>query len=288
MPRPAAPLFPNVLFRAVPLLAVLLLTVLLLALLALAAPGPALANAPVVPCRVLRALPHDPDAFTQGLLLHHGLFLESVGGWGVSQARVVEPETGRVLRSSPLPPEQFGEGLALAAGPGAPRLVQLTWRAGKARFLDPDSLEQRGEAAYQGEGWGLTTDGRGRLVMSDGGPWLTLRDPRDFSALGRMRVTDGDRPVPMLNELEWVDGLDPAGPVILANVLGRDRIAAIDPDSGKVRFWIDCSALHPASQRRSPYNVLNGIAWDREGRRLFVTGKRWPAMFQIAVDPPGP
>ena len=246
-------------------------------------------TAPVVPCRVVRALPHDPDAFTQGLVWSHGLLLESVGGFGVSDARVVEPETGRVLRSSRLPPAWFGEGLALVpAGAGkasGARLVQLTWRAGQARFLAPDGLEELGRASYRGEGWGLAWTGRD-LVMSDGSPVLTRRDPDDLAVLATLEVTDGGRPVPLLNELEWVQGLDPSGPVVLANVLGRDRIAAIDTDTGRVRFWIDCAGLHPVRERRSPHNVLNGIAWDPDGRRLFVTGKRWPGLFEIAVDAP--
>ncbi len=242
--------------------------------------------APLVPCRVVRSMPHDPDAFTQGLIWSDGLFLESVGGFGTSDIRVVAPDTGAPLRSSALDAALFGEGLALVETQAGRRLVQLTWRAGQARFLDPESLEPLGVAAYQGEGWGLTTNGRGELLMSDGSSWLTRRDPDDFSILDRMEVTDHGAPVSMLNELEWVRDLDPAGPVILANILGRDRVAAIAPDTGQVRYWIDCSGLHPTTQRRSPHNVLNGIAWDADGRRLFVTGKRWPRMFEITMDPP--
>ena len=242
--------------------------------------------APVVACRVMASMPHDADAFTQGLVWSEGLLLESVGGFGVSDARVTDPATGRVLRSAALPADRFGEGLALADTQAGPRLIQLTWRAGEARFLDPGSLEPLGRAAYPGEGWGLTADGRGRLIMSNGSARLTWRLPDDFSVLGRVDVTDAGTPVNGLNELEWVEGLDPAGPVILANVLGWDRIAAIDPDTGRVRFWIDCSGLHPLRQRRSPHNVLNGIAWDARGKRLFVTGKRWPKLFVIEVDVP--
>lgn len=266
-----------------------MLTALLLACLAAPAradaPPGAPPSAPVIPCRVLAAMPHDADAFTQGLVWSRGLLLESVGGYGVSDVRRVDPATGEVLGSWKLPASQFGEGLALAETPAGPRLVQLTWRAGLARFLDPDSLEPVGEARYQGEGWGLAWDGQ-QLIMSDGSAQLVWRSPTDFRARRAVVVTDGGNPVSMLNELEWAADLDPAGPVILANVLGRDRIAAVDPESGRVRFWIDCSALHPLTRRRSPNNVLNGMAWDPGTRRLFVTGKRWPTMFVIEIDPP--
>lgn len=224
--------------------------------------------------RVLRSFPHDPQAFTQGLLFWDGRLFESIGGYGRSALREVELHSGRVLREHPLPAQLFGEGLALAEG----RFIQLTWRAGLGLLYDVQTLAPAGQFRYPGEGWGLTGDGE-RLWQSDGSAELRLLDPRTLEETGRLKVHDGNRPVSALNELEFVEGQ------IYANVWGTDRIAMIDPASGRVRGWLNLAGILPLPlQARA--DVLNGIAYDQDARRLFVTGKRWPRLFQIELAAP--
>lgn len=247
----------------------------------LAAPAPATdalgsgASAPAqYGYRVLRSFPHDPQAFTQGLLFWDGRLFESIGGYGRSALREVELHSGRVLREHPLPAQLFGEGLALAEG----RFIQLTWRAGLGLLYDAQTLAPAGQFRYPGEGWGLAGDGE-RLWQSDGSAELRLLDPRTLEETGRLEVHDGNRPVSALNELEFVEGQ------IYANVWGTERIAMIDPASGRVRGWLNLEGILPLPlQARA--DVLNGIAYDRDARRLFVTGKRWPRLFQIELAAP--
>lgn len=224
--------------------------------------------------RVLRSFPHDPQAFTQGLLFWDGRLFESIGGYGRSALREVELHSGRVLREHPLPAQLFGEGLALAEG----RFIQLTWRAGLGLLYDAQTLAPAGQFRYPGEGWGLAGDGE-RLWQSDGSAELRLLDPRTLEETGRLEVHDGNRPVSALNELEFVEGQ------IYANVWGTDRIAMIDPASGRVRGWLNLEGILPLPLQAQA-DVLNGIAYDRDARRLFVTGKRWPRLFQIELAAP--
>jgi glutamine cyclotransferase len=213
---------------------------------------------------------HDPRAFTQGLLFAGGAFFESTGQYGESSLRRVDPETGRVARRVALPPQVFGEGLALLRG----ELYQITWREGRCFVYDAMTLEKRRELTYEGEGWGLTTDGGSLLVMSDGTSVLRFVEPTSFRVVRQLRVHDGERAVDQLNELEWVKG------EILANVWRTNTVARIDPESGAVVGYLDLSGL-PEPHHEDPDAVLNGIAYDAERDRLFVTGKRWGSVFEI-------
>lgn len=225
-------------------------------------------KAPVHGYEIVQALPHDPTAFTQGLLFHDGVFYESTGLNGGSSLRIVEPATGRVLRRVNLPRAYFGEGIALLEG----KVFQLTWRNRVGFIYESGTLKSLGVFRYEGEGWGLTTDGRS-LILSDGTERLRFYDPRTFALQRTLPVhADDGRPVRRLNELEYVKG------EIYANVWERDVIARIDPATGKVRAWIDLSGLHTAD---APEAVLNGIAYDPQQDRLYVTGKFWPKLYEI-------
>jgi glutamine cyclotransferase len=224
---------------------------------------------------VLATYPHDPEAFTQGLLIDGGALYESTGRYGRSSLRRVAPETGVVLAERTLSPNLFGEGLARVGE----RLVQLTWREGVAPVWDLATLEEVDRFSYQGEGWGLTFDGE-RLLMSDGSSWLVFRDPDTFEELDRVSVTIDGQPLGELNELEWVDG------AVWANVWGSSSIVRIDPGSGAVTAVADLSGL----QRRLPpeeargIDVLNGIAWWPERDAFVVTGKLWPRAFLVRLE----
>lgn len=230
--------------------------------------------APIHEIEVVAEYPHDRKAYTQGLVFHEGEFYESTGHYGQSTVRRVEIATGRPQQVTELGRRHFGEGLVLVGD----ELIQLTWKARLGLVYDRKTLRRRETFRYTGQGWGITYDGT-HLVMSDGTSELRFLDPRTYKVVGRLTVRDGDRPVEELNELEYVNG------EILANVWYSDHIARIDPKTGRVLGWIDCTSLHPAGQRAQRDYVLNGIAWDAEKRRLYVTGKNWPKVFQIRVKP---
>jgi glutamine cyclotransferase len=231
-------------------------------------------SAPIFGYRIVGAYPHDRRAFTQGLLWSDGELLEGTGLYGKSSLRRVDLRTGQVLQNRRLAKEYFGEGVTLLGR----RIFQLTWRAGKGFVYDRDSFDLLETFTYQGEGWGLTTDGS-RLIMSDGTDTLRFLDPESLSETGRLPVRDGAAPVTRLNELEYVRG------EIYANVWMSDRIAVISPESGRVIRWIDLRGiLSPI--RRDKRKVLNGIAFDPQKNRLFVTGKLWPRLFEIEITPP--
>lgn len=218
---------------------------------------------------VLSARPHDREAFTQGLLMHEGKLYESTGLEGRSSLRRVDPVTGTVEKQVDLPNEYFGEGLALVDG----KLIQLTWKNGKAFVYDLETFEQVGEFSYEGEGWGLATDGS-VLFMTDGSDKITLRDPGTFEILETKSVTFQGKPVRMLNEMEYLDG------VLFANVLGQEIILKIDAQSGEVFGLIDASnLLH--TQETSGVDVLNGIAYDERAGSFLLTGKLWPKVFEV-------
>ena len=227
-------------------------------------------SAPVATVEQVRSYPHDSTAFTQGLLWRNGRLYESTGRYEESTIRLVELETGRVIQRVALGRQYFAEGLA-AVGDS---LYQLTWKEGVAFIWDPETLRQVGQLEYNGEGWGLTSDGR-RLIVSDGSSYLTFVDPHTFQVDTTLRVMDGTRPVDQLNELEWVRG------EIWANVWHTTRIARIDPATGRVKGWLELSSLIPPVTDQEA--VLNGIAYDEAADRLLVTGKLWPRLFEIRV-----
>jgi len=228
---------------------------------------------------VVNRYPHDTSAFTEGLLIDHDILYESSGlsaeYGGQSSLRAEDLVTGQVHARVDVADEYFAEGLTLFDG----SLYQLTWQAHKGFIYDPGCFCQTGEFAYDGEGWGLTHDDHA-LIMSDGTAQIRFLDPASFAVTRTINVTDDGRPVTQLNELEYVRG------EIYANVWMTDRIARIDPATGTVRGWIDLSGiLSPAERGASPDNVLNGIAYDAATDRLYVTGKRWPVLFEIRVTP---
>ncbi|MCY3820353.1 MAG: glutaminyl-peptide cyclotransferase [Gammaproteobacteria bacterium] len=225
--------------------------------------------------RVVQSFPHDRDAMTQGLVVHRGELFESTGGYGTSSVRRVDLRSGRVLRESRLADELFGEGLA-AVGDA---LYQLTWRAGLGLTYDSETLAPSGQFTYGGEGWGLAWDGT-HFIMSDGSAFLRYLDRETLRETHRIQVRDGDQPIVALNELELVEGH------LFANVWNTTRIAVIDPDSGQVRGWLNLEQILPTPFRTESVGVLNGIAYDPDQGRLFVTGKRWPRLFEIELIPP--
>ena len=223
--------------------------------------------------KVLAVHPHDPQAFTQGLVWHDGALYESTGLYGQSSLRKVALATGEVLRIERLPHDLFAEGLALAGD----RLVQLTWQEGRALVWSLPGFQTIAEHRYRGEGWGLCSDGR-RLVMSDGSDRLTFRAPLSFEETGSVRVTRDGRAVGNLNELECVDG------AVWANVWGSDEILRIDPQTGKVTAVVDAAGLLSPAERAAA-DVLNGIAWVSERRTFLITGKLWPELFEVVFEP---
>lgn len=219
---------------------------------------------------VLSSYPHDPTAFLQGWLWHDGGFYESTGLNGESTLRRVAFPSGDVVQKIDVPREYFAEGLAMVGD----RLIQLTWRSKKAFVYDRESFGLVGELPYETEGWGLTYDGTA-LVMSDGSANLFFLDPETFQVTRTLPVTLDGRPLQRLNELEWVKG------EVWANVWQTDMVVRIDPASGQVVGVLDMTGLLP--NRRDSDDVLNGIAYDAETDRLFVSGKRWPLLFEIRV-----
>jgi glutamine cyclotransferase len=221
---------------------------------------------------VKNSYPHDREAFTQGLVFHDGLLWESTGQYGSSSLRRVELKTGRVVKSVPVAREFFAEGMTVFGG----KVYQLTWQEQRAFVYDAKTFRRIGEFTYVGEGWGLTHDGES-LVMSDGTSTLRLLDPATFAVRRTVQVADNGRPVSQLNELEYVRG------EIYANVWQEDRVARIDPGTGRVTAWIDFAGLLSKSEARGDEDVLNGIAYDEAGDRLFVTGKLWPKLFEVRL-----
>ncbi len=227
---------------------------------------------PVYGYTVVNTYPHDKDAFTQGLQYADGFLYEGTGLNGRSSIRKVELHTGKVLQRRALSPAHFGEGITI----WKTDLIQLTWQSGLAFVYDVNTFEPRRTFTYRGEGWGLTHDDAG-LIMSDGTDTLRFLDPATFTERRKLRVTANGAAVRDLNELEIVKG------ELLANVWMTDRIARIDPNTGRVTGWIDLSGLLPARERVSSDQILNGIAYDAKGDRLFVTGKLWPKLFEIRL-----
>jgi glutamine cyclotransferase len=221
---------------------------------------------------VVHVFPHDPGAYTQGLLVHNGQLLEGTGQVGRSSLRRVELETGKVLQKVDLPAPYFGEGITLLKG----KIYQLTWQEHLGFIYDASTFEKLGTFAYQGEGWGLANDGQS-LILSDGTNRIRFLDPDDFRIRKTITVLDGHAPVTEINELEYIQG------EIYANIWHADRIARIDPQTGKIVGWINLTGLLPGGEVHDEEAVLNGIAYDEAGGRLFVTGKLWPKLFEIRL-----
>lgn len=225
--------------------------------------------------QVVHTYSHDAKAFTQGLIYVDGHLYESTGEHGTSSVRMVDLERGQVLQKHDLASEYFGEGLT----DWGSSLIQLTWRAHMGFVYDRFSFSLQRTFTYEGEGWGLTHDAM-NLIMSDGTAYLRFIDPKSFREIRRLRVTDeSGRPVDQLNELEFIHG------EVYANVWHTDGIVRISPRTGKVVGRIDLKGIIDPSELNSPEAVLNGIAYDAAGDRLFVTGKLWPKLFEIKVVP---
>jgi glutamine cyclotransferase len=224
--------------------------------------------------RVVHSYPHDSGAFTQGLIYLDGHLYESTGLNGKSSLRAEDLETGSILSFHDVPRQYFAEGLTDWGN----TLVQLTWETHVAFVYDRATFHLLRTFHFDGEGWGLTHDGKS-LILSDGTATLRFLDPSTFKETRRITVQDHGKPVLQLNELEFIHG------EIYANIWHEDRIARISPATGKVIGWIDLAGLLPANQRSSTEAVLNGIAYDAAHDRLFVTGKLWPKIFEIKVVP---
>jgi glutamine cyclotransferase len=239
-------------------------------------PTPNLAAAPVYGYKVINVYPHDPQAYIQGLVYQDGIFYEGTGRRGQSTLRKVAVDSGEVLQRVDLPPELFGEGIVIYED----RIIQLTWQAGFGFVYNKDSFDLQQNFSYSTEGWGITHDGT-RLIMSDGTARLYFWDPDTLEEIGRVAVLDNGQPVVRLNELEYIHG------EVYANIWQTDRIARIDPQTGQVVGWIDLSGLlGPEDRAAQPVDVLNGIAYDADNDRLFVTGKLWPKLFEIELVGP--
>jgi glutaminyl-peptide cyclotransferase len=227
---------------------------------------------PVLDVKLVRAYPHDPHAFTQGLEYYGGYLYESTGIAGQSTLRKVAIATREVIQKVSLPSQYFGEGLTIFHG----KIYQLTWLSKKGFIYDLHSFRQIGEFPYDGEGWGLTHDDKS-LIMSDGTNKIRYIDPVSFNVTRTLEVYAGGAGVANLNELEYVKG------EILANIWHSPRIARIDARSGQVLAWIDLSSI-ASRERHSEESVLNGIAYDKTRDRLFVTGKNWSKLFEIKIE----
>lgn len=241
----------------------------LLALLLPPVTAPARAD---TPWTLVKSYRHDPTAFTQGLIFRDGMLYESTGQPGASEIRQVRLRDGKVLRRTALEWPYFGEGMT----DWGDRLISLTWRHRQGFVWNIADFTRRSSFRYEGEGWGLTQDGR-HLIMSDGTAQLRFLDPESLTETRRITVTWDGKPVPLLNELEWMKG------EILANIWHQNRIVRIDPRTGGVIDWIDLTALTRKVRVADPEAVLNGIAYDAQRDRLFVTGKYWPRLFEIRL-----
>jgi glutamine cyclotransferase len=244
--------------------------ILLISSLLMDGPGVSLAAAPVYGYKVVAKLPHSTENYTEGFFFKDGLFYEGTGLTGHSELLVEQPDTGKVMQRIELPSKYFGEGIV----DFGPNLYEWTWTTHIGFVYDCFSLRKLREFTYDGEGWGMTRTGK-QIITSDGSATLRFRDPATFKEVRHIVVKDGAATIDQLNELEWIKG------EIYANVWHQDRIARISPRDGHVVAWIDLKGILPDDQRVNAESVLNGIAYDAAKDRLFVTGKQWPAVFEI-------
>lgn len=232
----------------------------------------AMLEIPTYTYEIVNSWPHDPKAFTQGLVFYKDALFESTGHYGHSTLRKVELETGKIEKQVEVSSQYFAEGMTIFKG----KIYQLTWTSHKGFIYDVKKFRAQGEFTYEGEGWGLTHDEH-YLIQSDGSNRLRFLDPETFKTVRTISVDENGAPLMEINELEYVNG------EIYANIWKSERIARIDPQTGRILGWIDMSGLFPPELRVNPEDVLNGIAYDEKQHRLFVTGKRWPRLFEIRL-----
>ena len=239
---------------------------------------------PVYTYEIVKTYPHDPKAFTEGLFFYNGFLYESTGQEGRSDLRKVELETGKIVQQFKLPKDSFGEGTTVLNG----KIYQLTYQEGRAFVYDAETFKLLNEFSYQGEGWGLTTDGT-NLFMTDRTHVIRVIDPETFRTIRSLVVLREDgKPLMQINELEYIKGeiWSNIWHSEESNILGKENyIARIDPNSGKILGWIDLSGISPEDVARDGENTLNGIAYDAQNDRIFVTGKQWKKLFEIKIKP---
>ncbi|MFC2122773.1 glutaminyl-peptide cyclotransferase [Bacteroidota bacterium] len=237
-----------------------------------AASSAASQKVPIYTYNIVNRYPHDGEAFTQGLVFEDGFIYEGTGIWGKSSLRKIELETGAILEIYEIPDQYFGEGVTIFQD----IIVQLTWKSNLGFVYDKRSFQPLYDFTYSKEGWGITVDGQ-RFIMSDGTSTLYFLELKTFDVIGHIDVYENDVSIGGINELEYVNGL------IYANIHQTDNIVIINPDNGRVSGWINLSGLLQPQDRKVPVGVLNGIAYDDMNNRIFVTGKRWPWLFEIEL-----
>ncbi|MCZ6468294.1 MAG: glutaminyl-peptide cyclotransferase [Candidatus Dadabacteria bacterium] len=231
-------------------------------------------DTPVFGYKIVNTYPHDTNSFTQGLIFDKGVLYESTGLIGRSAVKIVDLKTGKTLKSHELPDNYFGEGIAIIEN----KIIQLTWRSKTGFVYDKKTLKLIKKFSYQTQGWGITYDGK-YLIISDGSAVLYFMDPNTFKVVGTLEVYGDNGKVSKLNELEYING------EIYANVWGTEKIARINPKTGRVTAWIDLSGLLNKEDKKNRVDILNGIAFNSDKGRLFVTGKLWPKLFEIELVP---
>ncbi len=227
---------------------------------------------PILSYEIINIFPHDPESFTQGLIWDDGYLYESTGLYSLSSLRKVELKTGKAVKKIPLADNYFAEGITIFDD----KIFLLTWKEQTGFVYDRDTFQLLDTFSYPYEGWGIATDGK-FLIISDGTSILHFLNPKTLQEIKQIKVHDGLFLVNWINELEYIEGY------IYANIWQKDRIAVIKPDTGKVVYWLDLSGILDNVQHSKNVDVLNGIAWDEENNRLFVTGKFWPAIFEIKI-----
>jgi glutamine cyclotransferase len=235
-------------------------------------PHTVLQMVPIYTYKIVNTFPHDPEAFTQGLVFENGILYEGTGLYGDSSIRKVDLETGKVFQIYSLPKQYYGEGITVYKS----AIIQLTLESNKGFVYDKNNFDLLREFSYLTQGWGITHDSD-HIIMSDGTSTLYLLNPETFNKIGQIEVRDNNVPLKMINELEYVNGK------IYANIWKTDNIAIIDPQNGRVTGWINLSGLLGTREYGKPIDVLNGIAYDANTDRLFVTGKLWPLLFEIKL-----
>lgn len=244
--------------------------------IALLTPSVAPALAPLDGYKVVATFPHSTDSYTEGFYYQNGLFYEGTGLKGNSAVLVIQPETGKVLQRHILPPQYFGEGIINWGS----HIYEWTWQSHIGFVYDQFTLRPVRQFTYTGEGWGMTRTAK-EIITSDGSDTLRFRDPKTFAEVRHIVVHDGVTRIDQLNELEYIKG------EIYANIWHSDRIARISPADGHVIAWIDLTGILPDDQKINNESVLNGIAYDAQHDRIFVTGKQWPRVFEIKIAPRG-